>query len=282
MAQGDPGEGRVSETGTGQARRLRSVRDVPRMASMRAVAALILREMSTTYGRSPGGYLWAFLEPVLGIVLLVLIFSTGFRAPPLGTNFAIFYASGLLPFFTFIMINTKVAQAINFSKQLLAYPRVTYVDAIIARAALALLTQLLVSVAVYTGILVAMDTRTVLVIERLVMSYAMALSLGLGFGVLNCVIMLRFPIWQSIWGVVTRPLVLVSGVIFLPEMIPQPYRDWLAWNPLVHVTGEARRAFYYGYKGAYVEPVYVFGLSLGTAVLGLIFLRRFYRDLLER
>ena len=38
-------------------------------SSLRAVAALVLREMSTRYGRTPGGYLWAILEP-LGMIIM--------------------------------------------------------------------------------------------------------------------------------------------------------------------------------------------------------------------
>ena len=44
-----------------------------RFASLRAIAALVLREMSTTNGRSPGGYLWAILEPAAGIALLTIV-----------------------------------------------------------------------------------------------------------------------------------------------------------------------------------------------------------------
>ncbi|MEL6475009.1 MAG: sugar ABC transporter permease, partial [Pseudomonadota bacterium] len=32
-----------------------------RFASLRSIIALMLREMATSYGRSPGGYLWAVL-----------------------------------------------------------------------------------------------------------------------------------------------------------------------------------------------------------------------------
>ncbi len=261
--------------------RLSPVHRAPRFAAPRAVAALILREMSATYGRSPGGYLWAILEPAAGIFLLVLIFSTGFRTPPLGTNFAIFYASGILPFFMFLYVTNRVAQAINYSRQLLTYPRVTYIDAILARLILAALTQVLVSIILFTVILSLFDTRTTLVLSRLVHAYAMALSLALGVGLLNAVLFTRFPIWQQVWSVFTRPLVLVSGVIFLHDRVPEPYRAWLEWNPLVSVTGEARRAFYYSYTGDYVSPGYVFAVALLTGVLGLLFLRRYYRDLME-
>ena len=56
--------------------------------------ALIIREMATTYGTSPGGYLWALLEPVAGIALLTFVFTLALDTPPLGQNFAFFYASG--------------------------------------------------------------------------------------------------------------------------------------------------------------------------------------------
>jgi capsular polysaccharide transport system permease protein len=82
--------------------------------------------------------------------------------------------------------------------------------------------------------------------------------------------------------VITRPLLLGSGVIFLHDSVPDPYRTWLEWNPLVHVTGESRRAFYYSYVGEYVDPVYAYGVAAICAAVGLLMLQSYYRDLLER
>ncbi|WP_311200115.1 hypothetical protein [Phaeobacter inhibens] len=57
------------------------------MATLRTVAALVLREMSTRYGRTPGGYLWGILEPLAAILFLSLGFSLVIRTPSLGTSF---------------------------------------------------------------------------------------------------------------------------------------------------------------------------------------------------
>ena len=84
---------------------------------------MMLREMVTTYGRSPGGYLWAVLEPVAAIGLLSLVFSLAFRAPSLGGNFPLFYASAYLPYMLFIDINNKLAAAIRFSRPCSPIPR---------------------------------------------------------------------------------------------------------------------------------------------------------------
>lgn len=255
---------------------------LPRFVTLRTVTALIMREMSTTYGRSPGGYIWAVLEPVLALIALVLIFSIGFRAPPVGTNFAMFYATGLLPFYAFLNTAVKVSQAVNFSQQLLAFPRVTFWDAVTSRFILSVLTQAITSCLIFAFILVLYDTRTILDLPVILQAFGMAAVLGLGVGLLNCVLITRYAIWHTVWSVLTRPLVLVSGVIFPPSSIPAPYSDWMEWNPVLHVVGQTRAGFYHTYDSAYVSPVYAFGWAVVCAVFGLLFLRRYVRDHLER
>jgi capsular polysaccharide transport system permease protein len=261
--------------------RLRSTHEVGRLATTRTVLALMLREMTTTYGRSPGGYVWAILEPVAGIAVLSIAFSVAMRSPPLGNNFVLFYATGLLPFSMFLTISTKIAQSLSYSKQLLAYPRVTIMDAILARLILNTMTQLLVAYLVLTGILLVFDTDNRLVFTSALLSFAMAIAGGTGLGILNCFLFSQFPLWQNFWTIATRPLFIVSGVIFLPEMFPPNIRDILWYNPFLHVTGEMRYAFYHSYHAAYVSPAYVFFFALVTGVVGLLFLWRHHRNILE-
>ena len=78
-----------------------------------------------------------------------------------------------------------------------------------------------------------------------------------------------------------RPLFILSSIFFVFESIPQPYRDYLWYNPLVHVVGMMRRGFYPTYDAPYVEPLYVFGIAVGCTVTGLIALHRYHRDLLN-
>ena len=112
--------------GTGDAANL--LKPALARGTLRTIGALFIREMSTTHGRNAFGYAWAVLEPVAGIALLSLVFSLAFRSPSLGTNFPLFYASGLLPFMAYMDVSQKVAQSIRFSRQLIFYPGVTFVD----------------------------------------------------------------------------------------------------------------------------------------------------------
>ena len=113
------------------------------------------------------------------------------------------------------------------------------------------------------------------------LGYTMALTLAVGVGTLNCYLMSVFPVWDRVWSIATRPLFIISAIIFLFDSIPLPYRDWLWWNPIIHVIGATRQGIYATYDAPYVSPLYVFSISLITLALGLLLLRRQYRDIIN-
>ena len=251
------------------------------LATSRTVMALILREMSTRYGRSPGGYIWALFEPLGAIMILGVGFSLLLTSPPLGTSFFLFYATGFLPFNIYQVQSLVVSRAIGYSKPLLFYPAVTWVDAVLARFILNGLTSVLIYYILMTSIMIATDTRTVLDLAPIVWSTVLVMLLGLGVGVLNCALAGLFPTWDLIWSVITRPLFLMSGIFFLFDDMPQLAREILWWNPLIHVTGLVRRGLYPGYDAAYSSPIYVMALGLGVALLAGVGLMRWHRDILS-
>lgn len=254
-----------------------------RFKTARTITALILREMSTTYGRSPGGYLWAILEPAGGIAMLTLVLSVGLkiRVPSLGDNFPIFFASGILVFLTYQKIASSVATAIPYSRALLYYPGVTYMDAMIARVLLKLLTQTVVFIIVAGGIILIFEPRVQIDLPPILFAIAMATILGVGIGSLNAFLFPMFPFWQSIWGIATFPLMLLSGVIFIYEDMPPIGQEVLWYNPLMHITAMSRRGFYPTYEALWISPAYVLLFALIPAVLGQIFLGRYYRAIIS-
>ncbi|MEO9822769.1 MAG: ABC transporter permease [Paracoccaceae bacterium] len=252
-----------------------------RFATGRAVFALMLREMGTRYGRSPGGYAWAILEPMGMIVVLSVAFSLLLRSPPLGNSFILFYATGFLPFFLYQQISLVVSRSIMFSQALLQYPAVTWVDAILGRFILNTLTGLLVIIILTTAILTLTETRTILEIGPIVLSLSLAMLLGLGVGTLNCVLIGLFDIWAQIWSIATRPLFLVSGIIYLYEDMPENVQELLWWNPLIHLIGIFRTGFYPSYTPKDISIAYVIFWGVITLFLGTVLMARYHRDILS-
>lgn len=252
-----------------------------KFATPRAIIALMLREMATTYGRSPGGYIWAVLEPAAGIALLTAIFSLGFRSPPIGSNFPIFYATGLVPFLAFLDVTNKTAASVRFSKPLLTYPSVTFFDAIAGRFLVNGITQLMVAFIILVGITTLFDTRTVADFPQIIIAFLMLAALALGIGTMNCFLQTMFPVYQRMWSILTRPLLLISCVFYMFDTIPSQFQTYLWFNPLVHVVGQMRKGFYPSYDASYVSPVFVFGTALISLLIGLVFLLRYKRDLIN-
>ncbi|MFN3721693.1 MAG: ABC transporter permease [Paracoccaceae bacterium] len=247
----------------------------------RTIAALMLREMATSYGRSPGGYLWEILEPTLALAIMTALFSAFITQPPLGDNFPLFFATGFLPFMLFNDTANRMATAINFSRPLLAYPSVTFVDAMLARLLLHSLTNTLVSIIVFSFILFVLDASAQIEIGTIALAYGLAVALGFGIGSLNSYLMTAFPLWERAWQIATRPLFLISGVFMTFDSLPEFGQDILIWNPLVHIIGLTRGGFYANYNADYASVTYVMLIAMITAVFGLMLLFRHHRTLLE-
>lgn len=252
-----------------------------RFRFFRSVSALILREMSTTYGRSPGGYLWVILEPVAGIALLSYVFALIARSPALGQNFPLFFATGFLTFQLYATVSTLTAQSLKYSKPFLAYPAVTFLDALIARILLNALTQILVGFIILGGIILIYDLRPIMNWPAVFNALSMTLMFAVALGALNCYLFTIVPIWERFWVVINRPMFILAGVLFIPENVPARLRDYFMMNPLPHMTSEMRRGFYATYDAVHVNSMFVYITSVVLLALGLILVLRNHKLLLQ-
>ena len=249
--------------------------------SARTVLALILREVSMSNGKTMLGYVWEIAEPVVTILVLTMILGLYFRTPPLGQNFPLFYASGILPMAIFLDITGKVATAVRYSRPLLSYPGVTFLDALIARFLVAVMTKMVIFTVVLTSIVALYGLNPYFSYGHIATALLMAMGLGLAFGTVNCLLFAFLPLYDRIWGMVTRPLVLFSAVVYLYETVPLPYRDWLWWNPIIHMVGSMRAGLYPTYNDDYVSVTYIAVLIAICLPTALFFMRRFWREILD-
>ncbi len=252
-------------------------RSVP---ALRTIAALVLREMSTRFGRKPGGYLWALLGPLGIIIMLAFGFSLLARTPALGTSFLLFQATGLLVYQLFRGTSRLVGVSLTYSKSLLIYPGVTWIDAVIARFLLNTTVSVVVMIIILTGVVIYQDISLILDWGMIVSGVALTILLAFGFGVLNAYLSERFEIYDNLYAIATAPLLLASGVVFLYDDLPVLAQEVLWYNPLIHTIGMMRAGFYSVYQPQYLSPGLVVFSALVPMALGLLLLRRYHRELL--
>ncbi len=122
------------------------------LTQCRVIYALIIRETRTRFGDSTLGYGWALLEPILHILMLSLVFAVLMHGrPPIGTQFFIFYYTGIIPYHLFVHSSSSMTYAVTSNGSLLQLPLVSTFDVIIARGLLELATDLLVAVILLAG-----------------------------------------------------------------------------------------------------------------------------------
>lgn len=252
-----------------------------RFQRARVLFALLLREMGTAFGKSAGGYFWAIAEPLGGILLLSIAFSLALRAPPLGTSFMLFYATGYIPYSTYRMVSGDVSSAVRSNRGLLSYPVVTTLDAVLSKCLFAAMTNFLVGLILFTAIILTLGQPVNLNLGEIMLAFGLAVLFALGIGTLNAVLFGFFPVWRSIWKILTRPKMILSGVLFLYESVPPAFEDILWYNPLTHIIGLMRAGFYGGYDPQYISVPYVTGVSLALFLVGAYLLRRHSSALID-
>jgi capsular polysaccharide transport system permease protein len=242
---------------------------------LRVVRALLQREMTTRYGRSAGGYLWAVGEPLGMIAMLSLVFALISRTPALGESFVVFFASGYLSFHFYRSTADVVGGAISFNKPLMKYPAVNAFDAILARFVLQVLTNCLTATLILSGSIHITGENVQLDLGKIAAAVAAAAALGLGIGSMNAVLFQIYPTWQRVWNIANRPLFIISGIFYIPEEMPRIVQEALFYNPVVHVVSAFRSGIYPTYRPILAELTYPLAIALATFFLGLLLLRRF-------
>lgn len=253
-----------------------------RFRTLRVIIALILRETGSRESRASLGFLWTIIEPVIAVVILSVCFSIVQRAPRLGTNFPLFYITGVVPFHLFSRVAARVGGSVRYSDRLLGFPSVTVIDVLVSRFLLNFFTNIAVFVILLIGVTQWYGLNINPDLYRVLLSLAMASALGLGVGTMNSVFFLWSPAYESAWSMVMRPMTLFSGVMVQITDLPPPVFNVLKWLPMAHFVAEMRGAFYPASQTFFVDPLYVFAIALGTFLIGLIGLHRYAFDFLER
>lgn len=259
-----------SPTLPGGRQRRRSPWDVQRAV----LFALIVRELRVRVGGQWVSAVWTVLEP-LAHVAMVMFIVIGIRSASRGSlEFPVFLVVGLVPFFLFQKLVTRLLDSIESNRGLFAYRQVQPLDALTARG----VVEALMSLIVYTVSLGALGWLGYHVVPadllRVVLTSLLIWLFGLTCGVLLAVWSHDRPRLRTVIRLGMMPLYLLSGVIFNVDILPREAVEWLLWNPMLHLIELSRHAFMPAYQPLQgVNYGYPLMWLLGTGALGLLLYR---------
>ena len=235
----------------------------------RVLATLVLRETRASFGTSSIGYLWAIITPAVSVGLLFFIFTMIDRQAPYGDSLALFFATGILTIEFFNKLSHTLMATFDANKALLTYPLIKETDALFARLLLISATYLVIMILFYLGLYAAGMADLPAHPEKALGAFLAVMALGFGFGTVNAVIGSLWESWNQIEKILTRPLIFISGVFYVPSRLPPEATEILWWNPVLHLVEWVREGFYPNYDSALFTPGYPLFLAMILTLVGL-------------
>ncbi len=236
----------------------------------RVIDALIYRELKTRISKVKFGFIGVLVQPlmVMSVFLLIFGFLQAGRGGPL--DIGLFLAAGVVFFTLFNDIAIRSLSAMDANEALFFYRPVKPVDTVIARAIIESGLYALILLIIVSGIWVLKEEVILSSFIQLVASFILLALTALGVGLVMMVAGHRFSVVKQIVPLFMRPLWFLSGVFFSLQGIPQQFRPYLSWNPILQAIELARNAFSQDYT---LEPsislLYLFYCCLISLAFGL-------------
>jgi capsular polysaccharide transport system permease protein len=218
---------------------------------------------------------WVFAEPIGQLAVMILIFTLIGRAPGYGNSFALFLLTGI----GMLTLFTRGAQLVASAIQGLAGSTRLAAIGMFHESLAKVLFEVIVALTFFTvlawGIGMVQHMRTA-PHHPLVAAEAFFWGglFAFGFGLLRGWAMLFLPPLDRLYTILSRVLIFVSGVFFVPSFMPDPYRSWLSWNPVVHLVELLRLGVYDQYPSIVYAPDYLRAWALGATAFGMALLWR--------
>ena len=236
----------------------------------RVWAALMLREIETRAPRSLMSYLLILLQPCFQLLMMYLIFSFINRRADFGTSLFLFLFSGVLPYFLFTHVASRLMSAVNRAQPLRPLGVVSAVDVALASLVVELCTIILIgSLVLFVAWCVGLRDAVPYDYGELVLSIVVLSLMAFGVGLCNSALSTFFGAWPLIWGVIAKSLIFFSNIFYVIDFMPTPIRDVLWWNPLLHGIIWFRVGLFRDYPTLTFSPAYILTVTLAAILLGL-------------
>jgi capsular polysaccharide transport system permease protein len=239
-------------------------------AQRQVLYAIMLRDIRARFFGSALGFLVMAGWPLSHIIILLVINTALGRAAPYGESQALFIATGVVPFMVFSYVSRFTMLGMITNKPLLLLPIINVNDILFARVILEILSSVIVIIVLaiaFWGF--GIDFTPAYTIEAF-KAFGAAVLLGVGFGICGGIITAFVPMAFTIYSLSTIVLWVLSGVLVIPDALPEQAQYWLSFNPSLQCVEWMRSAYYDGYGAHILDKTYLIRWGVATVLVGLV------------
>ncbi len=239
-------------------------------AQMHVLHALILHDIKTRFFGSGIGYVITILWPTVHMAVVMIAFIFGGRQAPYGDSRLLYVATAVLPYICWNYITRFTMLGVTQNKFFLQYPIIRPLDIMFARIALEIISSFIITILLLTALLLLQVDIVPHHLDRAALGLISAVLLGIGFGIINGVICMIFPLWQVPYILIAIGCWFTAGVGLNPELLPPAIGDIIAYNPLLHSIEWIRSAYYDDFPTRLLSKSYVLSVAFGSFSIGLV------------
>ena len=233
--------------------------------------AVLLQDMRTRFGGSYLGFMVAIAWPLSHLAALVAIRSVLSPFVPIGDNPAVFFGSGILPYILCMYPARMMALAVVQNKNLLVIPPITPMHLISARAALEVLSSILVCAIFYFLLELGGIDFMPADIYGGALAVLASIYLGITVGFVNVINISIFGTLYIVFFVLLMVFLFVSSGVYIPVYVLTGWqRDLIELNPLFHLVNWFRAAYYVDASAIPVDKFYVWATGTVCLFIGLV------------
>lgn len=246
----------------------------------RVIAALVVRNAVTRFGESRLGFIWILLEPAAFVAIFLLIHASMSHVA-FGDSALLFTITGVFGFRMTRGISRKAERGIISNQPMLTYPLVRPLDTIFATFLTESTIWLIICALFMGGLAISLDRQVIVYPIEFAECLAAILFFALSFATFNAMISGLIPRYDTFINIASMPLMLVSGIFFVPATLPPEFQNIIWWNPFLHCVEWFRTSTYLDYNSI-LSKGYLLSVSTGLLTVGLILERLFRRKIINQ
>jgi lipopolysaccharide transport system permease protein len=228
---------------------------------------LIKRDVLVRYRNSVLGIFWSFLEPLLTMILMTIIFSFLFKHSI--PNFPVYYLIGRISFQLFSQATSGAMKSIIGNAGILKsvyVPKYLYALSTV----LASFITFLLSLIILAAVMIATNAPFTIYIIFASIPIIVLLLLTLGVGLILATVTVFFRDVEHLYGVFVTMLMYASAVFYPASIIPQQFQFLLTINPIYGIITCIRTVILNGTIYDPFQMLYSAVFAIVTLFIGMV------------
>ncbi|MHA7646507.1 ABC transporter permease [Nitrosopumilus sp. S4] len=242
------------------------------------IILLATNDIKLRYRNSVLGFLWTFLEPLLILSILYLVFTNIIKSQV--ENYALFLLLSLILWYLFSRSTTMGLSSLIDKSNIIQKISIKH-EFIVVSSAITAFLMMIFEFSVFGAFLILFQffpSTTAFLLPLLVIDL---FFLSLGFSLILAPLNVKFRDFRFIWGVVLQAGFFVTPIIYTLDILPSNIQRILEINPLVPIFTSAQNAVLYDILPSTFTLLQIFFTTITIFLIGYFVFKKLDKNLIE-